>query len=287
MSSVCLSLSACLCVSFCVFVGLCAAAPLTSSTVQTVLRQSLILDWKLDVPGDDKSSLVRTTKSEILIRSGMSGAGGARPGEARRGETKRRCPAIGEGTSEPGSASRTLFPLKTSRRVVETSAAGGCDASSSLLREVSAAVAVVAEEKKKLSRSFAPTSPRAPSVRVRVEVRQPSALLSAQRAEGRRERGTGREGVRVREQTPSSRGNVCASLVWRAAERVSSPPAPASHFNAKPQEAEAVAMDMQRASFTVKKGKLNGCREGDASKKTRAELGWRGELDWTLHKSSA
>lgn len=44
---------------------------LTSSTVDTVLRQSLILDWKLDVPGEDRSSLVRTTKSEILIRSGM------------------------------------------------------------------------------------------------------------------------------------------------------------------------------------------------------------------------
>lgn len=39
--------------------------------------------------------------------------------------------------------------------------------------------------------------------------------------------------------------------------------APASHFNAKPQEEEqAVAMDMQRASFTVKKGQLNVCYGG-------------------------
>lgn len=44
---------------------------LTSSTVETVLRQSLIFDWKLEVAGEDKSSLVRTTKSKILIRSGM------------------------------------------------------------------------------------------------------------------------------------------------------------------------------------------------------------------------
>lgn len=168
-------------------------ATLTSSTVQTVLRQSLILDWKLDVPGEDKSSLVRTTKSEILIRSGMSGAGGAARDEARRSETKWRSSAIGEETSEPGSASRTLFPLKTSRRVVETSAAG-VEASSLLLK----VLAVVVVERQKLSRSFVPTSLRAPSVRVRVrvEVRQPSALLSAQRAEGRRERGMEREGER-------------------------------------------------------------------------------------------
>lgn len=55
----------------CVCVCACPSTSLTSSTVDTVLRQSLILDWKLDVPGEDRSSLVRTTKSEILIRSGM------------------------------------------------------------------------------------------------------------------------------------------------------------------------------------------------------------------------
>lgn len=47
------------------------SSTLTSSTAETVFRQSLILDWKLEVPGEDKSSFVRTTKSEILIRSGM------------------------------------------------------------------------------------------------------------------------------------------------------------------------------------------------------------------------
>lgn len=46
-------------------------SPLTSSKVETVLRQSLILDWKLEVPGEDRSSFVRTTKSEMLICSGM------------------------------------------------------------------------------------------------------------------------------------------------------------------------------------------------------------------------
>lgn len=49
--------------------------PLTSSTAETVFRQSLILDWKPDVPGDDRSSFVMTTKSETLILSGMFGAG--------------------------------------------------------------------------------------------------------------------------------------------------------------------------------------------------------------------
>lgn len=44
---------------------------LTSSTAETVLRQSLILDWNVEVPGEDKSSFVRITKSETLIRSGM------------------------------------------------------------------------------------------------------------------------------------------------------------------------------------------------------------------------
>lgn len=55
---------------------------LTSSTVETVFRQSLILDWKLEVPGEDKSSFVRTRKSEILIRSGMFRA--KRVGESLR-----------------------------------------------------------------------------------------------------------------------------------------------------------------------------------------------------------
>lgn len=48
--------------------------PLTSSTTETVFRQSLILDWKPDVPGDDRSSFVMTTKSATLILSGMFGA---------------------------------------------------------------------------------------------------------------------------------------------------------------------------------------------------------------------
>lgn len=45
--------------------------PLTSSMAETVFRQSLILAWKLDVPGEDRSSFVRPTKSATLSRSGM------------------------------------------------------------------------------------------------------------------------------------------------------------------------------------------------------------------------
>lgn len=44
---------------------------LTSSTEETVFLQSLILDWKVDVRGEFKSSFVRTTKSDMLICSGM------------------------------------------------------------------------------------------------------------------------------------------------------------------------------------------------------------------------
>lgn len=39
--------------------------------VETVFRQSLIFVWKLEVAGEDKSSFVKTTNSEMFICSGI------------------------------------------------------------------------------------------------------------------------------------------------------------------------------------------------------------------------
>lgn len=57
--------------STCAQVNIVLARALTSSIVATVLRQSLILDWNPELPGDDRSSFAKETKSEILIFSGM------------------------------------------------------------------------------------------------------------------------------------------------------------------------------------------------------------------------
>lgn len=57
--------------STCAQVNTARAGALTSSSEATVLRQSLILDWNPELPGDDRSSLAKETKSEILIFSGM------------------------------------------------------------------------------------------------------------------------------------------------------------------------------------------------------------------------
>lgn len=72
----------------------CVCASITSSTAETVFRQSIIFDWKLDVPGEDKSSFARTTKSEILIRSGMFPAKWI-----RQSVTTRVCPSFTRATN--------------------------------------------------------------------------------------------------------------------------------------------------------------------------------------------
>lgn len=78
----------------------CARPRLTSSTAETVFRQSLILDWKPDVPGEDRSSLVMSTKSETLKLSGMfAGTEAKVTEEKRQAKFQTRSSPIGGETS--------------------------------------------------------------------------------------------------------------------------------------------------------------------------------------------
>lgn len=100
---------------------------LTSSTTETVFRQSLILDWNPDVPGDDRSSFVRTTKSETLILSGMFGANAGLTNTEEKNGPKFHARALFPWEGESGKLPPSIVCKKvTEKRACSSESARSC-----------------------------------------------------------------------------------------------------------------------------------------------------------------